>query len=294
MKKHKANLFIVGTMKAGTTSFIDALSLHPQIYLPPIKEPHFFIDQLPGSFYEPSRFFNLEKYFENEFPNLLHITKIETQSQYDTLFSLAKKNQTYRCDGSTCYLQAPESAQLIYKYNPNAKIIIIQRDTIKRAFSHYSMDVALSRELRGFNTIISSEIEGYHKNKLPWHSYLGMGLYKNSVARYKRLFKENVLILNFETLINKPQETLKLVFDFLEIPPLENVPLKHKNEGKSLKFKKLFYILKKLGVKDYFSRIFGYHFKQKIFKLASRKRNTKIELTSKIKKELEVILKNEN
>jgi len=294
MKKRKANLFIVGAMKAGTTSFMELLSKHPNIYTSPIKEPHFFIHDLPSSFYESSRFFSLEKYFKNEFPTPLHITKVATQAQYDTLFSLAKKNQTYCCEGSTCYLQAPESAQLIYNYNPNAKIIIIQRDVLNRAFSHYSMDVALSRELRDFNTIISSELAQYHKQQLPWYSYLGMGLYKDSVARYRRFFSENVLVLHFESLIKNQQEALNMVFNFLEISPLESISLSHKNEGKSLKFKKLFYVLKKIGLKDYFSKIFGYHIKQKIFDMVSKKRHTKIELTKEVEQQLEKMLKNEN
>ncbi|MBZ0326149.1 MAG: sulfotransferase, partial [Altibacter sp.] len=47
METKKANLFIVGAMRAGTTSFVELLSKHPQIYVSPIKEPNYFVDRLP-------------------------------------------------------------------------------------------------------------------------------------------------------------------------------------------------------------------------------------------------------
>lgn len=140
MDVQKANLFVVGAMKAGTTSFTNLLSKHEQIYCPPVKEPHFFVEALPRSLYESSRFFNLNSYLENDFPKPLHITKIETLAQYRQLFTLAAA-EAYRVDASTAYLHAEESAQRIHAYNPEAKIIILLRDPLQRAFSHYKMDL---------------------------------------------------------------------------------------------------------------------------------------------------------
>ena len=71
-KKNKANLFIVGAMKAGTTSFNELLTNHPEIYFSPIKEPNYFINDQPKSIYEPSRFFNIDSYFKNQFPSLTY------------------------------------------------------------------------------------------------------------------------------------------------------------------------------------------------------------------------------
>src|SRR5215216_4971009 len=36
------NFFIVGAQKAGTTSLYHYLNQHPQVYMSPHKEPHFF------------------------------------------------------------------------------------------------------------------------------------------------------------------------------------------------------------------------------------------------------------
>ena len=62
MNHMNVNLFVVGAMKAGTTSLIEILSNHSEIYVPPIKEPHFFVDTLPKSLYEPSQVYDEIEY----------------------------------------------------------------------------------------------------------------------------------------------------------------------------------------------------------------------------------------
>ena len=38
----RPNLFIVGAPKSGTTSIYNYLKNHPEVFMSPIKEPHFF------------------------------------------------------------------------------------------------------------------------------------------------------------------------------------------------------------------------------------------------------------
>src|SRR5436853_5081581 len=107
----KANLFIVGAMKAGTTSFSNTIAQHPDIYFSPIKEPNFFVNEIPKKIYTPSKYFSLEKYFEKEFPKPLHIAHLQDIFQYDRLFSVSQSSYKYFADGSTSYLHAHESAE---------------------------------------------------------------------------------------------------------------------------------------------------------------------------------------
>src|ERR687897_821943 len=48
------NFFIVGAQKAGTTSLYYYLKQHPQVYMSPRKEPHFF-EGMHWDFYRPGR-----------------------------------------------------------------------------------------------------------------------------------------------------------------------------------------------------------------------------------------------
>ena len=43
------NFFIVGAMKAGTTTLADALAAHPSVFIPPIKEPTYFASDLTST-----------------------------------------------------------------------------------------------------------------------------------------------------------------------------------------------------------------------------------------------------
>jgi Sulfotransferase family len=290
LKNRKTNLFIVGAMKAGTTSFMEILSEHNDIYVSPIKEPHFFINGLPDNLYKPSRFFSLENYFKQEFPKPLHITKVETFQQYQHLFSLAG-DQKFIAEGSTAYLHAKESAALIHNYNPNSKIIIMVRDPIKRAFSHYRMNLGLGIENRAFESVLVQEIDLYNQEQLPWNSYLGMSIYRGALRRYKALF-DKVLILHFEDFITNRISVLKTVAQFLGTTPFTSVETAHINESKTLRFQKLFYLLKQLGLKDYFTKIFSSKFKQWIFRKLIKKNKQELILNPETTSKLEVIFNN--
>jgi hypothetical protein len=288
----KANLFVVGAMKAGTTSFIELLSRHAQIYCPPVKEPHFFVESLPKSLYEPSRFFNLSSYLEDDFPEPLHITKIETVSQYQQLYSLAKA-ETYRVDASTAYLHAEEAAERIHEYNSEANIIILLRDPLKRAFSHYKMDLGKGRVKDSFETLLKMDLEQYKNKQLHWYSYLGMSFYNKPIRRYQELFTK-VLVISFENLVRNEPQTLGEIASFLEIEPFESNLVKHKNLTRKPSFPKLFYLLKRLGLKDYFSKLFSSTFKQWISRKTSSTETFEMELSEATRKELTQIFSKES
>lgn len=277
VENNKTNLFVIGAMKAGTTSFNELLDMHPSIYYSPIKEPHFFVDELPKSIYEPSRFFNIDNYFDNKFPNKLHIAHIKKLSQYNKLFSLSNDNHKYLAEGSTCYLHAPESAKNIYKYNSNAKIILLTRNPLKRAFSHYNMDVGMGRTKETFQQEMNKCIAAFENDRLSNWSYLGMSLYYENTKRYKELFGNNVLIVKFEDLIKDKPTTLKRVFNFLEIKDFDiNVP--HNNASSQIKYAKLLYALKRTGIKDFFSFIVPKKIRHIIFSLISSDKKKDLEL----------------
>ncbi len=53
MNEFWPNLYIVGAPKCGTTSVAEYLRKHPQVFIPEMKEPHFFMTvrrppKLPG------------------------------------------------------------------------------------------------------------------------------------------------------------------------------------------------------------------------------------------------------
>ena len=287
MEAKKANLFIVGAMKAGTTSFAHVLSQHPEIFFSPIKEPHFFVDPLPKQFMETSRFFSLEDYFKNKYPAPLHRAQIMDAVQYQHLF-LNANTEKYLAEASTSYLHAPEAAKRIFNYNPKAKIIILTREPLQRAFSHYTMNLGLGRERKSFAAVMSRELELYKQGTLPWYSYLNMSCYQKPIRIYRETFSE-VLILSFEDLTQNTAAELEKVARFLAISKFPDFSFPHLNEGRSFKSQKVFYLLKKLGLKDFFSRYINPKTKKQILHRVSSKTISPLDLPEMLRNELEEV-----
>ncbi|MDP2693040.1 MAG: sulfotransferase [bacterium] len=288
MEAKKANLFIVGAMKAGTTSFIELLSQHPAIFVSPIKEPHYFVDTLPKQFLETSRFFSLENYFKNQYPAPRHSVQVSKEEHYQQLFSNAKDEQ-YSADASTSYLHAPEAPSRIYNYNPQAKIIILTRNPLKRAFSHYNMDLGVGRERKSFAAVMARDLNLYKKGTLPWYSYLNMSCYNEPIRQYHNIF-ESVLVLSLEDLVSNTEREMGKVANFLDIAAFPDLLLKKVNEGHALKYQKLFYFLKAIGLKDWFSQFLSNDFKGKILKRIREKKPI-FALPQDLVDELETIFK---
>tara|TARA_R100000541_G_scaffold31941_1_gene40765 strand:+ start:364 stop:1242 length:879 start_codon:yes stop_codon:yes gene_type:complete len=288
MTKRKANLFVVGAMRAGSTSFMEILNEHPDIYVSPIKEPHFFVDQLPSTLYSPSRFISVENYFDSDFPKPLHLAHVRNLEHYNLLFSRAT-SEKWIAEGSTCYLHAPEAAEKIYSYNPLAKIIILTREPIARAYSHYKMDKGLGRITTTFETELKKELRLHKANNLPWHSYLSMSSYSDAVYRFKNYFKE-VLVLPFEQTYG-PEMDWGLLWKFLDISAIAPTDIPKKNRSNNVIALPLYNKLYNSVLKDYFSKFLGSSSKQRIFKAIVKKGEEEMILSDTTMKALEQFFK---
>ncbi|CAA0080676.1 Uncharacterised protein [BD1-7 clade bacterium] len=102
------NTFIVGAPKCGTTSIAAWLSDHPQAYMSPEKEPHYF--------YTP-----------------YHVSK--NAKQYMSLFLAADPSDKVIAEASVWYLFSKSAVQKILDYNPNAKFVVCIRNPTDMAVS---------------------------------------------------------------------------------------------------------------------------------------------------------------
>lgn len=288
MVDNKANLFIVGAMRAGTTSLMKLLSEHPEVYVSPIKEPHFFVDRLPIEIFEPQPFLNLKEYFNDVFPKPLHRAHIQQEEYYQKLFSLGEQ-QRYFAEGSISYMHEPEAGLAIQQYNPEAKIIILARDPLERAFSHFLMQEGLGKEKRSFENVVKEELVLLEQNKLPWYSILNMSFYDEAIERFTSLFPNNVLVISAAQLFVESQEGLCTLEKFLSISPFQKRKMAQLNVTRKLKFAKVFYGLKSIGVTKLMAKILPPPWKKKLFVLISKEKPTDIPLSSNIEKRLQVL-----
>lgn len=286
MTAKKANLFLVGAMKAGTTSLLEMMSAHPQIQVSPIKEPNYFVDDMPATLYAPATKIDLNDYFSKPQLDPMHIAHVKDLDQYQKLFAGA--NARYRMDSSTAYLAAPESARTIHSYNAEARIIIILRDPLQRSYSHFNMAVGLGRESGDFEAAMREDLLDFETGVLAWHSYLGMSLYKEQVKRYTELF-QHVLILDFEAFVSDPKTTLDQVADFLELDSFPGHETSHKNKNRAPRFKKLYYLLHRLGLKKVFSRLFPGSFRRWMYRRISKEHVQKLRISQELRARLNAV-----
>jgi Sulfotransferase family len=195
------NLFVVGAAKAGTTSLHYYLSQHPEIYMSSVKEPHFFSQINPDP-----RFVALS--------GCIHVSNEES---YLKLFEPGK-DKKIRGEASPSYLWDEKTGDRIKQVSPEANIIIMLREPISRAYSHYLNDVRAGIEKRSFEKAIvedfNNPVKGWGVSSL----YVELSLYSEQVERYLNAF-DRVLVIFFEEFIQDLNGELTKVFNFLEVDP---------------------------------------------------------------------------
>ena len=194
----KVDFFIVGAPKAGTTSLYHYLSEHPQVEMSSQKEPDYFSDKAineQGMYYTKNR--------------------VNSLAKYESLF--VQKESVVYGEASVSYLFYENVPEDIKKYNPNAKIIIMLRDPIERAFSHYLMDYRLGLISDSFENVLAKISK--HKNAhLFYQQYIEVSKYSKQIQRYLDFFKkENILFIDYEDFKKNVSKTVDQVYNFLNI-----------------------------------------------------------------------------
>ena len=194
----KVDFFIIGAPKAGTTSLYYYLSEHPQIQMSSQKETDYFSSQNiqnQGMYYRRNRVSTLEK--------------------YKSLFT--QKEGVIYGEASVSYMYYDTVANDIKKYNPNAKIIVILRNPIDRAFSHYLMDYRLGLVSDSFEKIINRQSKHQYAS-LFYQQYVLVSKYYEQLKRYFDVFdREQILVLDYQDFKTETSKTLESVYKFLDI-----------------------------------------------------------------------------
>lgn len=249
----KANFFLVGAPKAGTTSVDRLLRDHPDVFLSPIKEPcHFCPDvnaQIAGQRGGASPL-DLQAYLDAPEREPVHLFPVPDPGHYARLYDGASGRRIVG-ECSTYYLSSAVAAERIHAYNPDARILILTREPIDRIRSHYAMDRMLGLATRPLPDLIEEELS--LGDRAHWGNsryYVGASRYARQIAAYAERFPaENLCVLGFEQLVADPQNELRRLFAFLGLAPPAQLALPRENGARAARFPWLHSGLRDSGLK---------------------------------------------
>jgi hypothetical protein len=193
------DFFIVGHHKSGTTALYEMLRRHPQIYMPDVKEPRYFADDLRFQF-EPQPSDNL--------PN--------TYEEYLSLFAPATPEQRVG-EASPSYLKSHTAAQAIARVQPAARIIAILREpaSFVRSLQLQLLQEHVETETDLRRAVANEQIDRGGRQVLRYSDHVH---YVEQLRRYHAQFApEQVLVLIYDDFRNDNEATVRRVLRFLEV-----------------------------------------------------------------------------
>ena len=197
------SFMIVGAQKCGTSALAHFLSQHPEIGMASPKEVHLFDSPNYSTHWRPE----------------------QIDALYRPFFSHCA-DAPLRGEATPIYMFLPEIAQELRRYNPELKLIVMVRDPVERAISHYYMEKSRDAERRPLWLALLCEpfrmrrcrnARAFDSAVRAW-SYRRRGLYSVQLRNLYRFFgKERVLIVRSRDLLERHDAVLRRVFAFLGI-----------------------------------------------------------------------------
>ncbi len=202
------NFLLMGAPKAGTSALYAYLSQHPQVYMSPVKEPHFFmIENEKVNFQGPGD--------QDRFSRSVH-----QLGDYKNLFA-GVTDEIAIGEASTTYLGSEKASRRIKKYIPEAKLIAILRNPVDAAYASFLHLIRDGNEsIADFAKALAAEPERTQNNwGLMWR-YQQKGFYYQQLNPYFELFdRQQIKIFIYEEFERNPELVMKDMFAFVGVDP---------------------------------------------------------------------------
>lgn len=213
------DFLIIGTKRGGTTSLWRYLIQHPLVpRLFPAwntKTSHYFEDTFGRG----------EAWYRSHFPTARRRAALERRHGGPTRVG----------EAAPLYMFHPLAAARVADLMPRAKMIVLLRDPVERAYSHWKERRGEGVEPLGFAEALAAEPErtagerdrliaepGYVSQAYDWYTYRERGCYLTHLEPWLTRFdRSQLLFLTSETFYRAPAESYARVLDFVGLPPYE-------------------------------------------------------------------------
>jgi hypothetical protein len=250
------NFFVAGAPKCGTTSFYRQLDAHPQIYMSPIKEPSFFASELRVENFNEElqpqlrrESEELRDYLRGPMTSKRFGGPVVEWEDYLLLFRNVR-GQTAIGEASASYLWSRTAARNIASRIPDAKIVLLLRNPVERAFSQYLQAVSSALVRASFRELSAAGMHPCSGKFGILEPFLEFGMYCEQVKRYLDVFpRQNVLIHIYEEMRSNPAEAMAETSRFLGVSAAAIPGLSARfMEPRVPRIASLGYVLKKYGI----------------------------------------------
>lgn len=212
------DFLIIGTKRGGTASLWNWMLQHPSVLpimpsIQNIKSPHYF-------------YWHYDKgmgWYRGFFP--LAATR-----------RAALKRQGVNPvsgEASPYYMFDPRVPGRVAQSLPEVRIVVLLRDPVERAYSHYRERVHAGVEPLSFRDALAAEddrVAGelermarepfYYSRPHDWYAYRSRGLYAHQLRAWQEVIDpDRLLIVRSEDLFDDPQSHYNKVMSFLGLPP---------------------------------------------------------------------------
>ena len=214
--RHLPTTVIVGAQKAGTTQLYAYMVKHPRCFGAAEKEVDYFSKHPHRSV----------AWYRSRFPWRRRVWRKQAQV----------------LEASPSYLPTPSALRRMQKVLPNARVVVILRDPVSRAFSHYQHKKTRHMESRSFAEAVDEEIRtnafpsrwgvALEENAEPMLGYVARGYYALQLEQLYKLYRRNrVLVLDSANLFADTGAVCDRVFSYLGLESFDVEPSKVYNRG---------------------------------------------------------------
>lgn len=179
------NAYLIGFPKCASSSLYMTLGQHPDIFVPGQDELGFFLS-------------NLE--FAQGFP------------YYEETYFRGVLNHTVALDCNPAYILDSKALRRIKQACADPVVLIVVRNPVHRAISHYWHRLSLMTERRGIDAALLDSLTTPVHNPLHNHAYAAVSKYSDFVAEALSLFNPSrVHVLTLDDIAERPRETLAAI-----------------------------------------------------------------------------------
>lgn len=214
--RHLPTCVIVGAQKAGTTQLYAYLVTHPRCFEAAKKEVDYFSKHPERSV----------AWYRSRFPLSIRVAR----------------KQGHVMEASPSYLPTPSALRQMKQVLPKTRLIVLLRDPVSRAFSHYQHRKTRHLEPRSFAECVAEEIRAnefpaelgvaLRPNAAPMLGYVARGYYALQLELLLKLYPRNkVLLMDSASLFEDTSAACERVFNFLGLESFDVQPTKIYNRG---------------------------------------------------------------